>query len=73
MSMVCAWCDVYARVECNATDENGIIISSWCVCAYCGRSELRFNKLGHQTPLPKDVEETARGGIRATQQKETER
>jgi hypothetical protein len=26
----------------------------WTVCAYCGRSELRFRKLGHQTPIPKD-------------------
>jgi hypothetical protein len=60
MNMVCAWCDVYARVECNTADENGRIVSSWTACAYCGRTELRFKKLGRQTPLPKDAEEPAR-------------
>jgi hypothetical protein len=48
MTLVCAWCDVYCRVEC----ENEF--QSWTVCAYCGRSELRLSKLGRQTPLPKD-------------------
>jgi hypothetical protein len=25
-------------------------------CAYCGRTELRFGRLGHQTPIPKPAE-----------------
>jgi hypothetical protein len=43
---VCAWCDVYCRKE------RGSEWSWHTVCAYCGRSELRFGKLGRQTPIP---------------------
>jgi hypothetical protein len=49
---VCAWCDVYARLECEARDDQGRLIQSWTKCAYCGRTELRFGKLGRQTPIP---------------------
>jgi hypothetical protein len=50
--MVCAWCDVYCREEVWSP------LSSHTVCAYCGRSELRFGKRGRQTPIPKDSEVT---------------
>jgi len=54
MTLVCAWCDVYCRVERVHTDAAGEVIMHDTVCAYCGRSELRFSKLGRQTPIPKD-------------------
>jgi hypothetical protein len=50
---VCAWCDVYNRVERNTHDEHGRVICSWTVCAYCGRTELNMSKQGRQTPIPK--------------------
>ena len=50
---VCAWCDVYARVPCAQYDDQGRPFIEWTACAYCGRSELRFGKLGRQTPIPK--------------------
>ena len=50
---VCAWCDVNVReVRCMRDDE-GTVTQQWTVCAYCGRTELRLQKLGHQTPIPK--------------------
>ena len=49
---VCAWCDVYCRVERVQHDEAGREIIRDSVCAYCGRTELRF-ALGRQTPIPK--------------------
>jgi hypothetical protein len=49
---VCAWCDVYCRVERVQHDEAGREIFRDSVCAYCGRTELRF-ALGRQTPIPK--------------------
>jgi hypothetical protein len=55
-TMVCAWCDVYCRVECETRDDEGRLVCAWTECAYCGRTELRFGKLGRQTPLPKDKE-----------------
>jgi len=49
---VCAWCDVHCRVEQIQCDKEGReIIRSTC-CAYCERSELRYGKLGRQTPIP---------------------
>ena len=59
MTMVCAWCDVYARVEREYRldlDDGPHTISS-TVCAYCGRSELRFGTLGRQTPIPKKTDD----------------
>jgi hypothetical protein len=38
--MVCAWCDVYARVPCEARDDRGNLVTGWTKCAYCGRTEL---------------------------------
>ena len=55
-SPVCAWCDVYNRIECRAYNEEAYIDTSWTKCAYCGRTELRFKRLGHTTPIPKDEE-----------------
>jgi hypothetical protein len=52
MTMVCAWCDVDARVEREMRDANGVVFQTWTVCAYCGRSELRLGKLGRRTPIP---------------------
>jgi hypothetical protein len=51
-ALVCAWCDIYCRTECNTRDESGAIVYAWTCCAYCGRTELRFGRLGHQTPIP---------------------
>ena len=50
---VCAWCDVYVRTPRCMYDDEGRVMQEWTVCAYCGRSELRLRKLGHQTPIPK--------------------
>jgi hypothetical protein len=50
---VCAWCDVYCRVERVMRDEQGREFLRDTCCAYCGRTELRIGKLGHQTPIPK--------------------
>jgi hypothetical protein len=50
---VCAWCDVYCRVERAQHDEAGREIMRDSVCAYCGRTELRFARLGRQTPILK--------------------
>ena len=50
--LVCTWCDVYCRIACEQRDENGKIVRQWTQCAYCGRTELRFAKLGRQTPMP---------------------
>ena len=52
MELVCAWCDVYCRVERVLRDDDGRVIQTSTVCAYCGRSELRFGKRGRQTPIP---------------------
>jgi len=52
--LVCAWCDVYNRVECDTRDEHDRVVCSWTVCAYCGRSELG-PKRGRTTPVPKEV------------------
>jgi hypothetical protein len=49
---VCAWCDVYARELRQMHDDEGRVIQVWTVCAYCGRTELRWQKLGRQTPIP---------------------
>ena len=57
---VCAWCDVNVRVPCNLRDNQGRIVSTYTCCAYCGRTELRFGKLGHQTPIPKDESKVTR-------------
>lgn len=51
---VCAWCDVYCREEQITVDENDREVCRSTVCSYCGRSELRFGKLGRQTPIPAD-------------------
>jgi hypothetical protein len=51
---VCAYCDVYNRVAHNIYDDDGALVVASTKCAYCGRSELRFKKLGYKTPLPKD-------------------
>jgi hypothetical protein len=51
--LVCAWYDVYNRVPREMRDENSCVTQQWAECAYCGRTELRFGKLGRQTPLPK--------------------
>jgi hypothetical protein len=48
---VCAWCDVWAR-EVRQIREGDRVIQEWTVCAYCGRTELRLQKLGRQTPIP---------------------
>ena len=50
--LVCAWCDVYCRVERVQVDENGKEFMCDICCAYCGRTELRLGKLGRQTPIP---------------------
>jgi hypothetical protein len=52
---VCAWCDVYCRETVEARTNDGELISSWSRCLYCKRTELRYGKLGHQTPLPDDA------------------
>jgi hypothetical protein len=52
--MVCAWCDVYARVERAQYDDEGRPFIIWSACAYCGRSELRLGKRGRQTPIPEE-------------------
>ena len=57
---VCAWCDVSVRVPCNLRDDQGRIVSTYTCCAYCGRTELRFGKLGRQTPIPKDESKLTR-------------
>jgi hypothetical protein len=50
---VCAWCDVYNRVERVTRDAEGNEIMRDTCCAYCGRTELRFGgKSGRQTPIP---------------------
>jgi hypothetical protein len=50
---VCAWCDVYCRVErVRHDEETGKETMRYCVCVYCGRTELRLRKLGRQTPIP---------------------
>jgi len=49
---VCAWCDVWCRIENNQYDDQGRAAIYGTACAYCGRSELRFGKLGRQTPIP---------------------
>jgi hypothetical protein len=54
--MVCAWCDVYCRIERVTRDEEGREVMHDTCCAYCGRTELRFGKLGRQTPLPEPPE-----------------
>jgi hypothetical protein len=50
--LVCAWCDVYNRIERVHRDEDGREFMRDTVCAYCGRTELRFGRLGRQTPIP---------------------
>jgi hypothetical protein len=50
---VCAWCDVYVRETRCMRDDEGRVIQEWTVCAFCGRTELRLQKLGRQTPIPK--------------------
>lgn len=54
IEMVCAWCDVYCREAQVTTDTDGRVVDASTVCSYCGRSELRFGKLGRQTPLPEE-------------------
>jgi hypothetical protein len=49
---VCTWCDVWCRVERNQYDKQGRTVICGTACAYCGRSEIRFGKLGRQTPIP---------------------
>ena len=49
---VCAWCDVWCRVQRNQYDDQGRAIVCGTACAYCGRTELRLGKLGRQTPIP---------------------
>jgi len=44
--LVCAWCDVYCRVERGHQDEAGREITHDTACAYCGRTELRFARGG---------------------------
>jgi hypothetical protein len=47
------WCDVWCRVERNQYDDQGrVVVCGSTACAYCGRTELRFGKLGRQTPIP---------------------
>jgi hypothetical protein len=41
IDLVCAWCGVYARVECEARDDQGHVVQTWTKCAYCGRTELK--------------------------------
>jgi hypothetical protein len=48
--LVCAWCGVNCREQRNMRDEDGRVIQSWTVCAYCGRTELIFRKQGGQKP-----------------------
>jgi hypothetical protein len=62
MSMVCAWCDMYARVSREQRDDQERVICEWAECAYCGRTELRFGKLGRQTPIPKPEPQAERKG-----------
>lgn len=38
IDLVCAWCDVYARVPCETRDDQGHVVQSWTKCAYCGRT-----------------------------------
>ncbi len=40
--MVCAWCNVYCREERECRNAEGRLVSSYAVCAYCGRPELSF-------------------------------
>ena len=54
--LVCAWCDVNCRVERVQHDDQGREFLRDTCCAYCGRTELRFGKLGRQTPIPKYTE-----------------
>jgi len=51
-TLVCAWCDVYARVPCEMRDESGRVFQTWTKCAHCGRTELGFKK-GYRAPIPK--------------------
>ena len=58
MTAVCAWCDVYAREHREyVVEDNGPHTISYTICAYCGRSELRPEKLGRQTPIPKQSDD----------------
>jgi hypothetical protein len=50
---VCAYCDVWCRATYAQYDDEGRPFLTWTACAYCGRTELRLRKLGHQTPIPK--------------------
>jgi predicted DNA-binding transcriptional regulator AlpA len=52
MTMVCAWCDVYDRIECGSQGDDFDV--AWTKCRLCGRTELRWEKLGRQTPVPQD-------------------
>ena len=58
---VCAWCDVCNRKEVVQRDDQGRETMTWTWCAYCGRTELRFGKLGRQTPIPKKPPEPPDG------------
>lgn len=40
--LVCAKCGVYCRKLHALYDEDGNVFQTSTVCAYCGRSELRF-------------------------------
>ncbi len=42
VGMECANCGLYCREQVEIRDENDDPIQSYCVCAYCGRPELRF-------------------------------
>jgi hypothetical protein len=52
---VCAWCDVYARVTRAQYDDERRPFIEWTACAYCGRTETRFGKLGRRTPVPTEA------------------
>ena len=41
MILVCAWCDVYDRVECRAVNDEEKIDTAWTKCRLCGRAELK--------------------------------
>jgi hypothetical protein len=48
--LVCAWCDVDARVPCETRDDQGRVAQTWTKCAYCGRTELKNRVRGGNGP-----------------------
>ena len=55
MFVVCAWCNLDAlRIPCDEIhDEEGRMIQKWTECPHCGRTEMRFGKLGRDDTMSK--------------------